>query len=641
MNNRFSPDIEGLRAVAILAVMAYHTMPKLFTGGFVGVDVFFVISGFLIFGILLREANEHETINVAKFFARRGIRLMPAAVTTTTIVLLVGHVLSAPWELRGLINASISALFYFSNLWYQRQAADYLADEQLQGPLLHTWSLSIEEQFYFLAPLILLLLLTRKTGRFQKRVIITLLAAIGSSLCFASGLVKSNPAAAYFSLPARVWEFALGGLVSLLPTIKHAGHKQINALVVAGLIAIFGSMLCFSSETDIPAAITLIPTIGTSVILFAVRDAEPKMSVLRHTILRWIGRISYGWYLWHWPFIFYAQAWLGRANPEVRIVACVAALVPATLSYQYIELPLRKNRALLEKPWHAIAMCTSIILLAGGLALWSRNWKQISHEGILALEAARNDLPSIYFNGCHLSGHAIRQGACTYGSLEADTTIVLFGDSHAAQWFPGLESVSKSRRWRLMPITKSGCAAIPTYGENEDCSAWRKLAHQKISTLQPVAILIASYSKPLEERRHRKTTEAQWEKETQTAVSVLLGYSTAVAIITDTPRADMPVPGCLARALMRGDRERKQCEIARTPAADSAMAAEKRAIAGLHNARMVNFARSICSKIPCQATRHSTILMSDAHHLTAKFSEMLAPEIEKDLDAFFDEIRIQ
>ncbi|WP_051967260.1 acyltransferase family protein [Kitasatospora mediocidica] len=387
----FRPDIEGLRAVALLAVLGFHAAVPGLAGGFVGVDVFFVISGYLITGLLLREAVSTGRIRLAEFFSRRARRLLPSAALVLAVVALAGVWFTAPLRRTDLEYDVLASALSVANWRFVAQQTDYLAAGRDPSPLLHFWSLAVEEQFYLVwAPLLALLVLltaralrrdggTRLGGRALRLVLITATAtATAVSFALALRWTHGSVSLAYLGSPSRVWQFGVGALLALAPLHRLRGPSPLRALSGwAGAAAIAWSVLRYDASTPYPGYAALLPTLGAAAVLLSGapgRDgvAQAPYSVgwlLSTRAPRAIGRLSYNLYLWHWPVLVLAEARLGTIGWPVKVALTAAAALPATAAVRWVERPLRSNRVVTELPRRGLSLGLVAVIVPVVLAL--------------------------------------------------------------------------------------------------------------------------------------------------------------------------------------------------------------------------------------------------------------------------------
>jgi peptidoglycan/LPS O-acetylase OafA/YrhL len=365
-------DIEGLRAVAVVLVVLFHASIGGFSGGFVGVDVFFVLSGYLITGLLLREIDSTGTISLSAFYARRARRLLPAAVLVLLVTLVASILVLPPLLIPDIAADTAAAAAYVSNVRFALQATDYFAAGQAPSPILHYWSLGVEEQFYLLWPAVILLV-ARGSGRRTRRVgVAVTLIAIGS-LFFAIWLTSAAQPWAFFSLPARAWELALGGMLAVAGTRVLRIPGSAAALAAwAGLILIVLAGVALDETTPFPGLAALAPAAGAAlVIVGGTRPTSRGPGMLLGTAIpRFLGRISYALYLWHWPLLVLPAVAIGAPLPlSARAALVVIAVVLAAATHRWVEEPLRRGWAIGTRPRRNLAMAGALTLVVAGVSL--------------------------------------------------------------------------------------------------------------------------------------------------------------------------------------------------------------------------------------------------------------------------------
>ncbi len=371
----FRPDVEGLRAVAVLSVLAFHAGLPVVPGGFLGVDIFFVISGFLITGLLAREAARDGRISLTRFYARRAKRLLPAAV-----LVLVATALLSWWALPATRWAEIggdlvASAAYVINWRLAARSVDYLAEDSVASPVQHYWSLAVEEQFYLLWPLLILVgtILVRRRRLVLRPVLVALLTLV-VLLSFGWSVLQTaqHPLTAYFVTPTRLWELGVGGLVALTAhRWQRLRATTATGLVWLGLLAILLGLLLYDGTTAWPGAAAALPVLGTAAVIaggFAAR-AEGPARVLGSPAMVAVGALSYSLYLWHWPVLLVATETWGDSL-VVGLAAVTLCAVPAWLSYTWVENPIRRSALLARLPRVALVAGLACTVVGAG-AGWS------------------------------------------------------------------------------------------------------------------------------------------------------------------------------------------------------------------------------------------------------------------------------
>jgi peptidoglycan/LPS O-acetylase OafA/YrhL len=479
----FRPDVEGLRAVAVACVLLYHAGIPFAGGGYVGVDVFFVISGYLITGLLLRELEKTGTVSLARFYSRRAKRLLPLTVVVLAFVVVLSWLLFDPIRMDETSFGIVAAGLYVMNWLLAVEAADYFAAGLQASPVQHFWTLAVEEQFYLVWPALLLGVgwWCKRTGRGLRPTLGGVLAVVAaSSLAYGVYSTDVEAGAAYFSTLTRGWELALGGLLALAPAsaLGRLPGWMARALAWVGLGAVAFAAYRFNDDTLFPGTAALIPTLGTAAIIAAgfgagagsVAAFPSPSRLLALGPVRHVGRISYSWYLWHWPPLVFAAAVWGKLSPAEGLAVLAASYIPAVLTHHLVENPFLHSRSLARYPRKALALggaCTASSVVLGLLLLAVTPVAPEAPEGRVAGAAALRDgrsiqesakavhptpreaekkknRPQMYSDGCHLDLPETESPECVYGNPSSDTTVVLFGDSHAMQWFRSPAPPSKS-----------------------------------------------------------------------------------------------------------------------------------------------------------------------------------------------------
>lgn len=380
---KYRPDVEGLRAVAVLLVALYHAHIPGIRSGFVGVDVFFVISGFLITGLLLRERVERGTTSISKFYGRRARRILPA----TTVVVLFTLFASYHW-LGFLAGNSIAddakwTAVFMANLHFASIGTSYLGAQAPPSPLQHMWSLGVEEQFYVVWPTLFFVIATvGKRLSLRLRLGIVLSIIVIASFAWSIIETSQNATWAYFSPLTRAWELALGGLIAVAsPVLMRVPAKVANIAGGIGLGAVILSGVVFTDQTAYPGAAAALPVLTTGVVIAAgcVMSTGAAERVLGFRPCQWLGKRSFSFYLWHWPILIIAYEAAGHALPvwQNALWLCVA-LGASMLTYRLVENPIRFSKPLVKRAWLSLAMGAVLIATSLGVAQWLIS----THQGL-------------------------------------------------------------------------------------------------------------------------------------------------------------------------------------------------------------------------------------------------------------------
>ncbi len=488
----FRPDVQGLRAVAVLLVVLYHADVPDLTGGFVGVDVFFVISGFVITGLLLRERHSTGRTSLFSFYARRCRRILPAATLVVVVTVVAAYVLL------GVVAGSSSAddgrwaAAFLANVHFERVGTNYLLSQSLPSPLQNYWSLSVEEQFYLVYPTLFLVVARLATGvSLRARLATMLTVVIALSYWLSIVQTASHPAAAYFSPFTRAWELALGALVAVGTGWLKQVPSQVAALVTwAGLAAIVAAAVAFNTQTAYPGSLVAVPVVGAALII-AGGAAMPRWgaeALLGLRAFTWLGDLSYSLYLWHWPILIIPAEYSGKATLSVgtNFLLLLLALVVSFVSYRAVENPIRHWRLPPKRSVAlglAIAVSTvGVLSVVIGVDMETATTGAVvpaANAGVVASQVAaatrittvpesivKAEYGAAYVTGesflrprCIASFQQSSVPICTLGDTGGAGLMVVYGDSHALMWTPAFEAFARSEHLRLVVLGKLGCPA--------------------------------------------------------------------------------------------------------------------------------------------------------------------------------------
>ena len=655
----FRPDIEGFRAIAVGVVVAFHAGVPAIGGGYVGVDVFYVISGFLITGLLERELRASGTIQFARFYLRRALRLLPMALLVL-VAIAGGMLIFTPPVYRPAVRLDeVSAMFYYANWQFALESVNYLGFGSAANPVLHYWSLSVEEQFYLVWPLLLIAAaLVRSPIAVPLRLrLAVMLGALGAaSLAYSIVHTPAEPAIAYFETTTRAWEFAVGGAVALaLPWIARLPRRLAPVLGLAGIAAVLGSALAYGPTTELPGSGGDSPRSrsrgGDAAGVVAPATGVGALLGLRP--MRYVGRISYSWYLWHWPCLVFAGVAGGTAFEDgigyaKAALAVAVSFALAAATYPLVEQRARharwlagRNRRVLTATGAMVAVALVAVVVAGGPLGRSGNpfayvipslATPTTAKPMTPLDATEST-PYSALHGCHVGyGTTAPPAGCVFGDRSSPETIALIGDSHAAQWYPALEQLANHQRLRLIVWTKSGCPFadgiliyLPAIGrEYSECAAWQRAVLARLRALpRPTLVIVgrtATYLPqvlaPDGDQVSSARARAIWGADMAAGVEALRSIAKRVLVLRDPPRPPYDVPACLS-----WDPDHPAlCDFRRSAGGvtdDAEYAAERSA--GVPARDYVNTTPIVCPGRVCHVMVGGLIVYRDDNHLTAAF----------------------
>ena len=663
---RFRGDIEGLRAVAVVLVVAFHAGVSLVSGGFVGVDVFFVLSGFLITGLLVDEVARSGTISLSEFYARRIRRLLPLSTLVLAATAVAVFLFVPPIDRKGIAADLVGAALWGANWRFAAESTQYMADTD-KSPVLHFWSLSVEEQFYVVWPLLLLLLAGRSGmakrvwSVFFRRTALALGLVIVASLVLSWQLSGSGSPFAYFGLHTRAWELGIGAALALArPVLPMLTQRAAWALSLTGLVAVVGSALLMDESTPFPGTAALVPVLGTAM-LIAAGARLPDAGVARalsHPIPRYIGRVSYSWYLWHWPVLVIANARFGEASTGVAadgeaaaghaswpvVLAAVAlSFALAVASHYLVEQPMRQASSLKASRSRSMqfggALVAASLIGAGGLTA--------AGAAGGAGEQARQDAPQI-LQECNNGVQTVKVPSaedCRLGPVNGKRKVALIGDSHSQHWQPALKRLAEERGWTVYVFMKNSCTVsdVPIWikqnnAEYTACAEWRPQMLNRLNSIEDLdAVVVGRWmdyrSLALNSDGTRTTPETVgpvWKEGSARSFARLESAAPRILVIRDVPRPDVDVPACLSK----NGNDASKCEFSRAghtyldePLAKAEKAAAPKAV------RFVDLTDRLCPDDTCPVMEDGKVIYRDNHHLTMSFSETLAEPLRKAIEA--------
>ena len=679
------PEIQALRAIAVATVVIFHYWPHLISGGYIGVDVFFAISGFLITGHLVREVDSSGRVSLPGFWARRARRILPAAL----LVLLfcaVATFLIVPLNLWDQFFREIQAsTLYVENWNLAREAVDYLGAENRPSPVQHYWSLSVEEQFYIVWPVLILiamLFVRNGSAALRRRSITTMLALLtAASLAYSIWHTANDPAAAFFVTPTRVWEFGAGGLLAILAT--STARPAIRAAVSwVGVAMILVAAFAYSPDTPFPGAAAILPIAGTLAVIWAgspeLRWSPWHWMKLRGT--QWLGNVSYSVYLWHWPLLILTPFLvLSGLTTPIKIGLLALTLLLAALSKRFVEDPVRSGPVLAgHRPRRSFAFVlvgTGTVLLAtvGALAVLSARQEAdtlattklfASQERCLGaaardpenqpcinpklrlavsptpLELKRDYAGALNAISCPANGgrHTGVIRNCTFGvpPAQAKRFVAIIGDSHAGRWRKGMTIIAKQRKWSIVGTSLLGCpfsaVAYPRKGiDPVECAEWKKEVPVWLASKPKIdTVFVAQLSR-------RFTTKAQFEAEVagfQEQWRRLPPTIKHIIVLRDNPKALNGTLDCIERAINEKRPAGPACALPRKdvltvfpdPAATAALRLHK------PNIGVIDLTNFYCDKALCYPVVGGVLVTSDKSHLTPLFNSTLVPYALRALD---------
>ncbi|HTR94610.1 MAG TPA: acyltransferase family protein [Trebonia sp.] len=666
----FRPDIQGMRALAVAMVVIYHLHPSWLPGGFAGVDVFFVISGFLITGHLLREYQKTRRVHLLAFWGRRAKRLVPAAALVLTVTWLLSRLVLPVTRLADTAAQIRASALYYQNWQLAWNAVDYLKSADAASPVQHFWSLSVEEQFYLGWPLLFLLAavvgLTARRGSRPARGHLAAFALAGAvvagSLWYSVYDTNANPAGAYFVTTTRIWELGLGGLLALLPVAVTRRAARLGPIGWAGLGLVIASAFVLSGTTAFPGVLALLPAGGAALLILG-GSAEGRFGPHRLTSTRpmvFTGGISYSLYLWHWPLIVLWMSWSGRAiNLASGAGIVVVAVALSWLTKVWVEDRVRTASLFAGHNWRSVstafAAAVPVLLVSLFIATEPHPWDGKLGPGypgaamladkIIAVEPApvlpppaALQLPAYWQQGCLVPAASPTPKECDYGDVSHPRlTVALVGDSMAGDWFTPLQAIAAKRHWLLVtdlhavcPLSSAMLITPDVGGPYTPCHAWGKaVVHDLVTRIRPDVVITSDYP-GLATVRHPeggRPSAVEIGKGMAKYWRQLEHHGISVVAIKESPIVGRNIPECVSQ----NPADPSVCDVPTAKAIRRNLPTVFAARASRGKVPLIDMNPLICGPVDCPPVVGNVLVYQDSHHLTSTYALTTAPYLERRL----------
>ena len=688
-------DIEGLRAVAVLLVLLFHAGVPGMDGGYTGVDVFFVLSGYLITSLMLNERTETGRVSLRSFYARRIRRILPMSSLVAVATLAASWFWLEPLRVRGLATDVLASAGFASNFVFAHRGADYLQSTLPPSPLQHFWSLAVEEQFYVAWPALVALVCigagVNRAAIVRARVAILASVVTTVSLVVCMRLMDQNQVWAFYRPHARAFELAIGALLATVPVLERRWIRAAeSALAWVGLVAIVATAFIFDERTRFPGPWALVPVVAAALVVRGGDTTNWAPDVLLRTgPFQWLGSRSYSAYLWHWPILIIGASAFGRELSVVEGLVCIAmGLALSELSYRFVENPIRHDKRM--NGTRAYAVGAAFLLVVSGCGLFVRTNPPSLGTGPAAttpslvtattstvagttttvsssaeptttvveaaptlppagaplqaiadalyttrvpsnltpsLSRALLDQPVIYENDCHASFSATRPKDCVFGDKESTTVIGLYGDSHAAEWFPVFERIAIRNKWKLITYTKRGCPPFDIEVYNKvlgkvyrECGPWRTKALEKMKADGVKVVFVGVFERLLDSVTRIPIWQKPWREAMQQSIDGLRAAGMTPVLLEDTPYPGQDVPTCVSRNVTSVTGCNVTVGSAFRP--DISQVRDDMERAGVPVVRTHQW---FCTDTLCPVVVGNLLVYRDDNHMTVAYADFIAP----------------
>jgi peptidoglycan/LPS O-acetylase OafA/YrhL len=682
----FRPEIQALRAIAVAGVVTYHLWPWALGGGFVGVDVFFVISGFLITQMLVAEVRRDGRVSLTHFWARRIRRILPAAfaVLLASVVLVVTAMPRVTWQTN--LSDIRAATAYYVNWQLGVHAIDYLSASNSPTVVQHYWSLSVEEQFYVCWPLLIILVASaaKVAAKRQLRRWLAIGLAVATVASFITSVIWTmrDPIFAFFATPNRAWEFGVGSLVAVaLPRLGAQGAAWRAAASWCGLALVAASMVIITRHEQFPGAIALVPVVGAALVVGSDVTSAPRWSpaaAMAFAPVQWVGDNSYSIYLWHWPLIIATPWIIDRPTAALdRAVILFASLALAALTKRYIEDPVRLGRALRTRRWPAYAIaCVGAVTVLGISAVVTGELNREERAAALAAAAqsevvvdaphttscfgaaamiASNRCARPYARTSNLDTAAARNDGrhdpclqsnygpptpvyCTFGQRrDPKRVIAVVGNSHAWRLIPALSLYGKRHHWEIIEVTRINCLGLLTtatapggHGATPSCLQWSATVERHLFAIPHLnAVVFPSYAQWESLTVGKDPTPSELAATRQQIAAMWTRYDdrgVKVLVIEDVPGMPSNDPECIQKSPAKYD----PCAVPRaavvSPTITTLLAMQQPTLAS-----DVPFDKYFCDVTTCHGLIGGVVVYFDQSHITTTYARSLAEYLGNDV----------
>jgi peptidoglycan/LPS O-acetylase OafA/YrhL len=671
----FLPEVQALRALAVLLVVANHLRPDLMPGGYIGVDVFFVISGFLITGHMVKEVRRTGRIRLGHFWANRARRILPASLLAILAVVVTAPFVLPLAELRNLGRQALGSIFYVQNWILAADSVDYSNSENAATPFQHFWSLAVEEQFYLLWPLLVALAAfvaaqvarRRGTAPLAACLVAVFSLVIVPSFVWSVVLVGQGDPSAYFVTTTRLWELGIGGVLAVLLRYTDGLRLPRALLALAGLGAIGWSAFTLTAASPFPGTNALLPVLGTAAVIAAGRTsgAGSLSPLVDLRPVQWVGNVSYSLYLWHFPVAIYFVVLADRHPDKFEVLGLLAVMFALSwASYNWVEQPFRKAAWARESDARAlVAALVAMLLVAGSASVfWIKPTLQENRwaQGAAAVEQAKEagnerfgagatrdgsyapfitDDPALLPNPasedkhlwlvdsdrCDTDRPENETAMCEYGNPDSEKVIAVVGDSHARMFAQSVIEAAKTEDYRVVTFLRNSCpfSFTPrTLAGSAECVAANERTLEKITELQPDAVLSAYYegSKFQDDGAGRRGTTGL-----AAGFDALADTGAQVFAMKDTPLPRKDALSCVSENYS----DPGTCSVSRDAALAGRGLTEDAAAAASSDVTVVDLTDRFCDATTCPAAIGGVVVYADGNHISDAYAPTLAPDFAR------------
>lgn len=646
-SSSYRKDVQGLRALGAILIMVFHIWFNKVSGG---VDVFIVVSGFLMTSLFIKGWLASGSKSIFEFWSKIIIRIAPSAYTVLLITVAVGYFILPPSTISAFINEAIAAILHLENLMLIRRSVDYLASGISPSPIQQFWALSVQVQFYAILPFLLIPLAL--FSHFKKNpapMIFGLSILLAISFIYAVYKVNQDPDSAYFNTFARGWEFLAGGLLFLLSPWLKLSKKASSAMALMGILMVFSSAFFIPRGAGYPGAIALFPVLAAIFILLSGLSEQYQNKALSSKVMVLLGNMSFTIYLWHWPIlIFYKEIFnatdvaiapgLGIITISILLAYLTSKvesyvkskvgrkviygyalgflyLIPSAILVYHLRADLRNINQEVIAEWSSYDFSGNSL----NQAIYEESQVNVSRRELIS---ARNNLPEPYGTDCHQSEEGYEVKTCDFGDLEAERKVVLVGGSHVAQWLPALDEIGSKNGFKVINMTKSACPFGPLESTNASCFAWNEKALQEIVDISPDLVVTNSTRTQVRREYVPNSYVRSWRNIAEHGISIIG--------IRDNPRFGFDIPECVHR----NSDNHYNCAVRRADYLEEVNPAL--AYRGLIDT--LDMTEFLCTSEFCPVTFNGYLMYRDQHHIHVPYVRLMGKAFEMKLQKIHPEL---
>lgn len=646
----YRDDIQGLRALCSFIIMSFHIWIHKVSGG---VDVFFVISGFLMASILLRSYFTFNKYNPMHFWSAIARRVFPSAYIVIMTTLVLSYFVLSPSFLTSTVDEIIATIFHMENIQLIRKSVNYLASDVPSSPVQQFWALSIQMQFYFILPLLMipLAIMAKRMNSSWPMFLGVIIVALCS---FSYSVVTSfvTPSSSYFDPAARLWEFLSGVLIYLMAVnVNHFGKRSATCLL--GLIMILGGAIFIPSTIPFPGFIALIPVIGAGMVIISGVGGQGVLNkFLANSFMKFLGGISFSIYLWHWPIlVFYKEYYdivdvsLIHGAGIIVLSFLLALMTNVVVEKQVYKIPKNKLyvNILIGVVFFVPVAIFSLVVRSNFVTIeheLSYKWKNHKAnenyvdeimKGTVSMPIPRNELiaarrvlPEPYNIHCNQEGGGTSAKKCSFGDMDSETKVVLVGGSHALQWLPALRSIAKRNSFEIISMSKSSCPLGALKHSDKSCQVWNENVLQEIEDINPVAVITNS--------TRTSTTSEYIPEEYINSWKKINALGIRVIGIRDNPRFSYNVPDCAYKDQTSQGKEACVKQRKNSLLTDNPASSYSELIGS------IDLSNWLCSDTECPVVNKGMLMYRDAHHVHLPYVKYLTAVIEKKMSSLLPDV---